>query len=233
MPKEIRFSKLVQKAGQPEPMTLWTKPKDNPAFMKATTRAPVVLAELKSSLGNIPGRFARAVVQPLLVDRELRARFDDDPEIHAVQRAEAAGLRKQIIAAQSNGSATDALLVLLRQNATNEFSESVWQLGTRPVGDDSSAPPDQAEIHRRFGSNAQLLSAPGRPDDGKFYFSDLPPELQNILRLQLRRAGAVSDVIETPHALQLYLLVEKDEHVMKVAVLTVAKQSFEGWLATQ
>ena len=42
MPKEIRFSKLVQKAGKPEPMTLWTKPKDNQAFMKAINENRVV-----------------------------------------------------------------------------------------------------------------------------------------------------------------------------------------------
>jgi hypothetical protein len=42
MPKEIRFSKLVQKGGKPEPMTLWTKPKDNPAFMNAINENRVV-----------------------------------------------------------------------------------------------------------------------------------------------------------------------------------------------
>jgi hypothetical protein len=42
MPKEIRFSKLVQKAGKPETITLWTKPKDNPAFMKAINENQVV-----------------------------------------------------------------------------------------------------------------------------------------------------------------------------------------------
>lgn len=42
MPKQIRFNKLVQKAGKPEPMTLWTKPKDNPAFMKAIKENRIV-----------------------------------------------------------------------------------------------------------------------------------------------------------------------------------------------
>jgi len=42
MPKEIRFSKLVQMAGKPETVTLWIKPKNNPAFMKAVKENRVV-----------------------------------------------------------------------------------------------------------------------------------------------------------------------------------------------
>jgi hypothetical protein len=42
MPKEIRFSKLIQKAGKPETVSLWTKPKDNPAFMKAIDENRVI-----------------------------------------------------------------------------------------------------------------------------------------------------------------------------------------------
>ncbi|HEV2319769.1 MAG TPA: hypothetical protein VGV18_08470 [Verrucomicrobiae bacterium] len=35
MPKEIRFSKLVETSGKPETATLWTKPEANPALQKA------------------------------------------------------------------------------------------------------------------------------------------------------------------------------------------------------
>lgn len=35
MPKEIRFSKLVERSGKPETATLWTKPDENPVLMKA------------------------------------------------------------------------------------------------------------------------------------------------------------------------------------------------------
>lgn len=42
MPNEIRFSKLIQKSGKPETITLWTKPRDNPAFMKAINENRVV-----------------------------------------------------------------------------------------------------------------------------------------------------------------------------------------------
>ena len=42
MPKEIRFSQLVQKAGRPETVPLWTKAKDNPSFMKAVNENRVM-----------------------------------------------------------------------------------------------------------------------------------------------------------------------------------------------
>src|ERR1700743_523497 len=42
MPKEIRFSQLVQKSGKPETMILWTQPKEKPSFMKAVRENRVV-----------------------------------------------------------------------------------------------------------------------------------------------------------------------------------------------
>lgn len=35
MPKEIRFSKLVERSGKPATATLWTRPDENPALLKA------------------------------------------------------------------------------------------------------------------------------------------------------------------------------------------------------
>ena len=49
MPKELRFSKLVQTAGKPETVTLWTKPKDNPSFMKAVNENRIVTVFQKPS----------------------------------------------------------------------------------------------------------------------------------------------------------------------------------------
>jgi len=42
MPKEIRFSNLVQKSGKPETVTLWAAPQSNSAFMKAVKENRVV-----------------------------------------------------------------------------------------------------------------------------------------------------------------------------------------------
>lgn len=41
-PKTARFAELVKKSGQPELVVLWTKPEDNPAFMKAVAQNRVM-----------------------------------------------------------------------------------------------------------------------------------------------------------------------------------------------
>ena len=93
----------------------------------------------------------------------------------------------------------------------------------------------EIEIKKRFGPNAQMLSAPSGEagKDGKFYFADLPGDLQNVLRLQLRRPGDVSAVIELPGGFALYLAQEKTAAVMTVACLTLPKRSYEQWLEEQ
>src|ERR1700761_2924395 len=52
MPKEIRFSKLVQTSGKPETVALWTKPKDNPDFMKAVEENRVITVFQKPNGGK-------------------------------------------------------------------------------------------------------------------------------------------------------------------------------------
>src|SRR6185503_16369611 len=56
--------------------------------INTTTRAPEMLAELKAALGNDPARFARAMAKPILVERLLREKFDNDDALHASQRRE-------------------------------------------------------------------------------------------------------------------------------------------------
>ena len=69
--------------------------------------------------------------------------------------------------------------------------------------------------------------------DRKFYFEDLPSELQNVLRVQLIRPGDVSAVIETPGAFLLYLAREKTTAALSVAALSLPKRSYEEWLEQQ
>jgi len=51
MPKEIRFSKLIQTAGKPEVVTLWEKPKSSSAFMEAVNENRVVTV-VQNPTGN-------------------------------------------------------------------------------------------------------------------------------------------------------------------------------------
>lgn len=200
--------------------------------INATTRAPDVLAELKAALGNDPARFAQTVVKPILVERELRERFEDDDTLHAPQRREAENVRVQLLAAKARGESVTNLLILLRHDRTNEVSETVWQLGARPV--ETNAPqPDLIEIQKRFGPNARVLSSSRNPADSKLYFADLPGSLQSVLRAQLRQAGDISAVIETPDGFLLYLCREKSSQTLDAAALSVAKRGYEAWVDEQ
>src|SRR4051812_22173652 len=46
--------------------------------INTTTQAPAMLAEIKAALGDDPARFAEMLAKPILVERELRQRFEND-----------------------------------------------------------------------------------------------------------------------------------------------------------
>jgi hypothetical protein len=112
-------------------------------------------------------------------------------------------------------------------------TETTWQLAARPPETNTPTATD-IEIKKQFGPNAQVLTAPhaGRKE-AKFYFEDLPGELQNVLRVQLRRTGDVSAVIETPGGFLLYVAKVKTETVLGVAGLSLPKRNYAQWLNEQ
>ncbi len=194
----------------------------------ATSRAPEVLAELKAALDHDPARFAATIARPIVVERELHQRFVNDDALHAAERRQAEQTRAELLAARSEGYLRQ--LALLQQGRTNQVAETTWQLAARPAETNAPAA-DLAEIHRRFGPDAQLLTpASGGEKDRRFYFADLPTELQTVLRAQLRQAGDVSAVIETPAGFLLYVVREKTEANLSVAGLQLPKRSYEEWL---
>jgi hypothetical protein len=202
--------------------------------INTTTRAPEMLAEIKAALGNDPEKFANAFAKPILVERELRRRFENDDALHAAVRRECENTRNQLLAARTNGASPAQLLALLQESRSNAVSETTWQLAPRPP--ESNAPTaDVLEIKKRFGPDAQIISSPsaGADQERKLYFEDLPVELRNVLRVQLRQPGDVSAVIETPGGFLLYLTREKTEKILAVATMSLPKRSYESWLAEQ
>jgi hypothetical protein len=197
-----------------------------------TTRAPEMLAEIKAALDNDPVRFANSFAKPFLVERLLREKFANDEAIHAPQRRQAEQARFELLAAKTNGVGVEKLRQLLKQSNSNQFMEVTWQFAARPAETNTAA--DELEIKRRFGPSAQLLTAPGDAQSGATsYFADLPAELQTVLRVQLRQAGDVSAVIETPEGFLLYLAEEKTAAELRVAGLALPKSSYELWLNQQ
>jgi len=201
--------------------------------INTTTRARDVLAEIKAALGNDPARFANIFAKPILVERLLRQKFDNDDGLHAPQRRQVEQTRNELLAAKTTGADSEKLLALLKHSHSNAVTETTWQLGARPA-ETNTATADEIEIKERFGSNAQIIFSPHADGkEAKFYFDDLPGELQKVLGVQLRRPGDVSAVIETPGGFLLYVAKEKTDTALSVTALSVPKRSYEQWLEGQ
>ncbi len=210
-----------------------------------TTRAPEMLAEIKAALDHDPGKFAEVFAKPTLVERTLVARFENDNALHAPQRTRAEAARARLLAVANDGG-LDARLAALKSHPQGDVQERVrWELTARPAEPTpppAASPPTESEAsagpytNKATAQLAQVLSSPDpglEEKDRKFYFEDLPADLQNVLRVQLRQPGDVSAVIESPRAFQLYLAGEVSAEAMSVAVLTIPKQGFDQWLAAQ
>lgn len=193
--------------------------------INSTTRAPETLAELKAALGNEPARFARTVVKPMLVDRLLRQNYENDDALHAPQRREAEAVRAELLAAKRTGANSDTLVAVLKKARTGAVTETTWQL--------RAAAPEPAQanpLEVKHRPNAQVLLG---NTEQKLYFADLPGPLQQVLGAQLRRAGDVSAVIEMPGGFLVYVATEKTAEHLRVATLSIAKQTYEQWLQQQ
>jgi hypothetical protein len=57
--------------------------------------------------------------------------------------------------------------------------------------------------------------------------------LRQVLTVQLRNAGDVSAVIETPETFLLFVAVEKDAAQLSVAGLSIPKQDCDAWVVAQ
>jgi hypothetical protein len=199
--------------------------------INATTRAPEMLAEIKHALGDDPARFAQSMVRPIVVERILRQRFDNDDTLHAPQRA----------------AADKARQALLAKVAVEGMQDSTWELTPRPAEENTTPPTPPAEgdktpVRSTSGSysneaTAQVAQVLGggqeKPGDRKLYFEDLDLELQNVLRAQLQKPGDVSAVIEIPAGFLVFLAKEKSSSALTASCLTIPKRSYDEWIAQQ
>ena len=220
-----------------------------------TTRAPETLAELKKALGDDPARFARSVAKPIVVERELRARFDNDDQLHAPQRRVAEKIRARMLAARTDSASFGQLLSLLKEAGAGTVNEVTWQLAPRksdPAASSAtsangraapvSVPPAVSQGKASGGPYsveataqiAQVLSPPSQPSMARpFHFEDLPGDLQKVLGTQLQKPADVSAVIETPGSFLLFLAKERTAASLSAASLTIPKRSYEPWVAEQ
>ncbi|MBS0661300.1 MAG: hypothetical protein JSR82_24050 [Verrucomicrobia bacterium] len=208
----------------------------------ATTRAPEMLAELKAALGNDAQRFAAAVARPIVVERILRARFEQDSALHAPVRKTAEALRERLLAARAEGAVAAA-----RAEKSPAPGEVQWRLTprTEAAPAPSVALPQTPPVEAKAGSRsysveatvspAQVLGPPpgAEPVERVLYFEDLEPELRRVLDVQLTGSGKVSAVIESAQGFQVFVAVARDAQQLQALVFSLPKQSFDEWLAAQ
>lgn len=197
--------------------------------INTTTRAPEILAEIQQVLGGDPGRFGRSMARPIIVERELRHRFDNDDALHAALRQAAERARARL----RNGQPVE------------NMQEVTWELAPRPGEDDAVSPAATTPVAVNASSSAysvkgtvqiaQVLGTPNAagPGNHKLYFDDLDPELQNVLRAQLQKPGDVSAVIEAPGGFLVFLAKARSVERLTAASLSLRKRSYEEWLAGQ
>jgi hypothetical protein len=176
--------------------------------IEANTRAPEILAELKRALGGDAARFARTVARPALIERELRARFENDDRLHASVRRECESLRERCLKLRSTGRGVREIVELLKQCRTAQVSEYAWELGTRdePVG------------------NSRDMFRP--------HFDELPAQLRQVLADQLRQPGDISATIEMPDKFLLFVCTSRTTAQFDAASLSIPKLNLETWLST-
>jgi hypothetical protein len=207
-----------------------------------TSRSPEMLAEIKRTLGNDPGRFARAVARPLVAERVLRQHFEDDNRLHETTRRQADQLRNELLAATKTNASPHRLVALMKTNTAGTFHERVWHLTRDSKGGALSSGPPPATAKSSNGLYAlegvARLAGPGHqaqhtPGETPLYFEDLPPELRAVLRTQLRNTGDISAVIETPDSFLLFVATQRTAQAISAASVSVPKRRFVDWLAGQ
>jgi hypothetical protein len=136
--------------------------------INTTTRAPELLVEIKAALDNDPARFANAFARPILVERLLRDRFDNDDHLHAATLRACEAARAGLLAPRTNRAGPTELLARLKTCDSNALTETTWQLSAPPA--ETNAPSaDELEIKKRFGPDAQILTSlhPGEEKERK------------------------------------------------------------------
>lgn len=193
--------------------------------IESTTRAPTMLAELKAALGNDPARFAGAIAKPILVERELRLCFENDDKLHSPRRRDAEQARSAMMAGQSvAGTTTETWLLAPRPDQGPQTPQPAPEPTLTTAKSDAYGVEATARI-------AQTLTQAAGGNDSARYFDDIDPELRNVLRVQLRKPGDVSAVIEMPGGFAVFQAIEKTAEHLRAASITFPKTNYEEWLA--
>lgn len=169
----------------------------------ATTRDVSMLSEIKQALGNDPSRFARSIARPIVVERLLRQHFDSNESLHSRQRSRAAKAREHWMTTRGK-----------------PLSERINAVKAE----------DDLRVEKIEWSVLNQSPPVGSPRDSKPSFTNLPAELQRVLRLQLKEEGDVSAVIEDGRHFQVFLCTKSTPQALAVCACILPKLSLDAWL---
>jgi hypothetical protein len=198
-----------------------------------TTRAPEMLAEIKAALGNDPARFARTMARPILVERELRYRFDNDDKLHAEKRREAEQARATLLSGKTVGGMQEVTWQLAPRT-----EEETAKLAERNPAATPATKGTAKSTSYSVEATAQVSQVVATPEGAgrepeKHHFEDLDPQLQNVLRVQLQKPGDVSAVIEMPAGFVIFQAKERSATELSASSHSIPKRGYEEWLAKQ
>ena len=128
-------------------------------------------------------------------------------------RRVAENLRASLLAARDGANGVPRQVQSLRASHAGDFTETTWRLGQRPA--------DASSTGQRDDTSGKLR---------EHYFDELSRDLQNVLRAQLRAAGDVTAVIETPDGFLLFVAKEKSGAELAVASINIPKRDYEQWV---
>jgi hypothetical protein len=137
---------------------------------------------------------------------------------------------------------TEQRIALLRDAADAIFSEAAWQLSAPDLvehGESTGVNPGRTVPARSASYSVEAAATRATPatdvqaEVTEPHFADLSPELQRVLRVQLRKAGDVTAVIETPGGFLVFVARDVSPSSMRVATATFPKRDYDTWVAEQ
>jgi hypothetical protein len=182
---------------------------DELARIERSTRAPEQWQAVKKALGGEREKILEIVCRPLLVERVLRGRFDQDRQVHAAEHQKAREARAAMIA----GRAPEAARVV-SLTSSSESGPGVDEM--------------LAKAKSEASGPRVLKPAAERDKDAPF---PAPPELMAVLEKELKKPGDVTTILEDRQQFQVFRLVERQGPVFKLEAVNVPKRSFDAWLS--
>ena len=173
------------------------------------TKAPDQWEAIKKALGNDRRLVEEAFCRPLVVDRELRARFAFDPKLHEESHTRAREARSRFVEGKPVEGAR-----ILRLSRHAEVAES------------TDALLDSAKAKAR---GPQVLTTEPQPKADPPVRLD--PEARHVLEGQLKRPGDVSTILSERDRFSVYRVLAVTADAWTVEAAVFPKRDFEAWLA--